>query len=751
MANQFGWSLGHEGKGNVYDDGSISTWNTRNASPHHYEVGQRDEKIPRFHFYISPEGGLWDGGTTFNNQTPHTDDQVVANIVAQHSAIWDGRHELGEDLGSDWAPEGRVEMPGGGFGHADALLHMTHKLASSGWADFHTEFKIPRGVRKQIRRWVDRLKWPEGSEKIDAREYHITVLDMDKYDEDFAKWARKRVQGKTLAFKSQSMDMFNEFVVVRLECPVWDEIARDWTEEAEKRGLEPHTFPGGPKAHISVGKSPNGKWPQGIPNPHVKFETRMFNIKRNSMWHEAMPYYPGWEEKYEPEDASHLLGGSHDFYHYAPTTERNRILQHGLQVSLPEHSDHWTPGEVSEQPQGVYVTTEPNQMHLWSRPMDLWKIPNEQITELEEDPLLAHAYLVPHDVQPELLEPYENSLDWEERQQQRHGFPWSEPHEYDSIELPPSNYEAVPVLSGREAKAGDPWQPGVWGKGLVYDEKPVMWETNSPHEGQMEPNHPDFGWENYERYPSRENAPIVISPSGTYVPAPHWEISERLEKGHPDPLIQKELDALDQRLDIYKQHPNMKRISPAEWEQEMNKDSVPYEGYGHAQNILDSLQRQGKLASVEPVDDLARWLDSFTVDQEAPPSLHHTDGDDFMPQVITPVVTTPHVDPPKKPYKPYNWAEEGWEESPLNRVAGIEDHTCPQCGSDIDAPICAVCGYDPQDTSSEYKKMKQDWYDRAWSRPGDQPQPVPHQPHHWRDDHAKDISLASVSGGWHGF
>lgn len=605
MANQLNWALGQEGKGNVYDDGSISTWRTDDTrSPHHYEVGQQDEKVPRFHFYLSPEGGLWDGGTTFNNQTPLSDDDMVKKVVEQHPAVWDGRNDIGMDWdeGGDWdEPEERIQMPGGGYGHAEDLMRMGHRLASAGWADFHTEYKIPRPVRKQLRRWVDRLKWPENHTKHDAREYHITVLDLDTYDEDFAKWAKKETQGKKLHFKSTGMEMFNDFIVVRLDCPEWEDLAQRWTEEAERRGLDPHTFPGGPKAHVSVGRSHDKKWPKGVPNPHIKFNTQMFNIKRNSAWHEAAPYYDGWPEpEIEPEGAKLP---NVDLYHHAPTSERARIMQHGLQVTLPEHNDHWRPGEVTEQPQGVYMTTAPHP-DLWgTRSMDTWRIPKDQIQPggFTRDPILSDAYIHDADIpNPELLAPAENYFDFKKWNEEYHPDEWGYAGNDQWHEQPPPEYQAAPTLSSVNA----------------------------------------------------------------------------------------------------------------------------------------------------PDDDLKLWLDSFAPQEEQTAlSPYHVNETQFKPYTKAPVVQTPHIDPPKQPYAPYNWAEEGWEESPLDRTANT--HHCPQCNAMIDGQICGNCGYDPFHADSDYDKAKNEWYDRAWSHPGDQPLEVPNQPMHWRDDHAKDVSLASrKSTGW---
>lgn len=560
MANTFNWSLGHEGKGNVYNDGAISTWNLDEVDgPHHDEKAAEDGyDYPAWRFYIAPNGGLHDGGIGHRGFTPYTDDQHAAEVVAQHPAIWDARDEISHayDDPANWT---------GGFGHAERL--MLSKLASSGWADFHTEFKIPRATRKQIRRWVDRLRWPQNHKKHDAREYHITVLDMDEYDEDFAKWAKKEVQGKELTFKSTGIDMFNDFVVVRLECPEWEDLASKWTEEADRRGLEPHKFPGGPKAHVSVGRSHDKKWPRGIPDPHIKFRTRMFNIKRNDGWHE-----------------SSMVDFENDQY--------------------------------------------PSCRSLESEP----KSPDEEIQGLSGDSLVRYddSWYITDGVDGDFI-----------------SGPWSDEDEAQSI------------------------------------------------------NHDEW----------RESS---------------WHIA----------------------------------------------------------------------VESEPADELAQWLQSFETTPTTAPSPYHTDVDQFAPQIVEPVAQYPHIDPPKKPYKPYNWAEEGWEESPMDRASNVQwasgdgvcdncgapqigldvddqighshdrvvcrecgsyvpvdgapkrieanTHHCPQCDAMIDGQICGNCGYDPFTADSDYDKVKNEWYDRAWSRPQDQPREVPHQPLQWGPkDNAADISLIS--------
>lgn len=83
---------------------------------------------------------------------------------------------------------------------------------------------------------------------------------------------------------------------------------------------------------------------------------------------------PSYEEQMQnhPEHAQRLGSHKHafdedwgdeespltEFYHFAPTTERARIQQHGLQPSTPRFNPYWgedPEGTLAEQPQGVYA------------------------------------------------------------------------------------------------------------------------------------------------------------------------------------------------------------------------------------------------------------------------------------------------------------------------------------------------------------------------------------------------------------
>jgi hypothetical protein len=273
MANLLNWSLGHHGKGNYYADSSISTWNIDgNGNPHHQEVAGKDDKRPVFLFYISPEGAVFDGGVGFNNSSAIPDEEIINDITDADPYLYDASDDPA--LGAEPAPA-RVETPTG-YGHAWGLMN----AKTAGTGAMHSEYKIPRKARQQIRRWVDGLEWPEGAEKEDARKYHVTVLTLEEYCQDFEKYMRQNAR-RELTFRSTGFDIFEDAVVLRLDCDPWFDMAVDWGEKAENRELGPHRFPGGPKAHVTIGYTVDGKWPQGLPNPNIEFTTKMFNINLN--------------------------------------------------------------------------------------------------------------------------------------------------------------------------------------------------------------------------------------------------------------------------------------------------------------------------------------------------------------------------------------------------------------------------------------------------------------------------------------
>lgn len=276
MADRLNWTVGHEGKGNVYDDGSISTWNIdATGDPQHQQVSdQENEWQPAFLFYITADGGVNDGGIGFNNTTFKPDTTVIAEVCHKDPQLYDASDE---EVELDETP--REHYHDMGYGHAQNVMDLISKVAGLG--AMHSEFKIPRHIRRKIRKWADKLEWPEGSEQHDARKYHITVLTFNEYCPDFVKFMSKEMRGREFYFKSDGFDIFKNMLVLRLESPAWERLAIRWGQLAADKDLEPRRFPGGPKCHITIGEVPEGKWPQGVPDPNIEFTTKMFNVNIN--------------------------------------------------------------------------------------------------------------------------------------------------------------------------------------------------------------------------------------------------------------------------------------------------------------------------------------------------------------------------------------------------------------------------------------------------------------------------------------
>lgn len=133
----------------------------------------------------------------------------------------------------------------------------------------------------------------------------------------------------------------------------------------------------------------------------------------------------GWESKFSDwgnNDPFAAPKVPDYYYHFAPTSERARILQHGLQPSRPGYSGHWNdvgkgiePEDwIAHQPEGVYVsdTPEPNfSQASWPGGMvDQWRIPASQVQSIVPDPVMrGHHQVITHPVFPEMHMRFEDS------------------------------------------------------------------------------------------------------------------------------------------------------------------------------------------------------------------------------------------------------------------------------------------------------------------------------------------------------
>lgn len=110
-----------------------------------------------------------------------------------------------------------------------------------------------------------------------------------------------------------------------------------------------------------------------------------------------------------------------DLYHIAPSADRARIQTHGLQPSVTTNSPRWDGSAFKDwfedQPEGVYGWVTPQEAQRYmsmtsdetSEPMDIWRIPGNQIQEMQQDQIHPTARVIPHVVYPEMHRAYEQT------------------------------------------------------------------------------------------------------------------------------------------------------------------------------------------------------------------------------------------------------------------------------------------------------------------------------------------------------
>lgn len=115
-ADILNWSSGNEGKGNVYENGDIETWNVDDlGNPHHQEKADDYGDRPVFLFYISSEGGISDGGIGYSNTSSQTDSDLEDEICDRADLT------VADDIEASVAESPRSE-DAEGYGHAWNLV-----------------------------------------------------------------------------------------------------------------------------------------------------------------------------------------------------------------------------------------------------------------------------------------------------------------------------------------------------------------------------------------------------------------------------------------------------------------------------------------------------------------------------------------------------------------------------------------------------------------------------------------------------
>jgi hypothetical protein len=179
----------------------------------------------------------------------------------------------------------------------------------------------------------------------------------------------------------------------------------------EAARLEGHALEYGQELHQGwVGQNPEGDGLYGWYNDEGMIPEDVDNAVRQHFQAQGRVPSDQWTFKSNYEG---------DFFHWAPASERTRIQQHGLMPAAPmPGSTNWNPTRDQGQPSGIYVLPEDAAKHertelmlgQFYTPMDLYRIPRDQVQQVHPDPRAQGAYYVPHPVsQPMLEKPFEQS------------------------------------------------------------------------------------------------------------------------------------------------------------------------------------------------------------------------------------------------------------------------------------------------------------------------------------------------------
>jgi hypothetical protein len=126
----------------------------------------------------------------------------------------------------------------------------------------------------------------------------------------------------------------------------------------------------------------------------------------------------------------HMINHKPSYYHLAPTSERARIMAHGLKAGDPSFRNSWLKdGPNANNVVGVYATREPERANeladlfpkeFGATGWDIWKIRHPNTPQVDND---SGHFVFPHDIEPQHLSlrtPWEanpvNRNGWPERQ-----------------------------------------------------------------------------------------------------------------------------------------------------------------------------------------------------------------------------------------------------------------------------------------------------------------------------------------------
>lgn len=244
------------------------------------------------------------------------------------------------------------------------------------------------------------------------------------------------------------------------------------------KGIEPDDVWGG--AQLTRHVVPPEALTLHQPFEHTWHRPDEGGVDEGAMWRERdrVPFHPEWGIG-KPNQVWGKLGAEQYYYHAAPSSERERIMAHGLHPAKPSWENYTADRldnptqRMEEQPIGVYVMRSPRGVQPYTEwgPHDVWRIPRSAVQEIVPDRMSNGAY-IPHPVPAELHSTKDDNTKNQAWWQHDGWGPSNAPELYEGVQFPDywkfENSQVTPEMG-----IGKPNQ--VWGKlADLYHVAPTM-------------------------------------------------------------------------------------------------------------------------------------------------------------------------------------------------------------------------------------------------------------------------------------
>jgi predicted RNA-binding Zn-ribbon protein involved in translation (DUF1610 family) len=169
---------------------------------------------------------------------------------------------------------GNPQQQGRAPGQTPAVSLLARTADRAGW--FSPSYRVPEDAAQQIHQWAQTLDWPDDSKLEDPSRYHITAFYSPHGYQNPAHhtWVQSQ-SGVFFPVQPHSVESFwnpsegdvKKPVVLRFSSPELEQHATQLMNTAETRGLSPARFPGGYKAHVTLGHAADMDTEHIVPPP----------------------------------------------------------------------------------------------------------------------------------------------------------------------------------------------------------------------------------------------------------------------------------------------------------------------------------------------------------------------------------------------------------------------------------------------------------------------------------------------------